>query len=94
MDGRRALLSASFTAAAQSFGPNNQSPQPPIFMTVEMSDFSEDRQLDVTIGTVKRLKIFALRQYNQAVKEGAHSVTSYWDGYIRALGHLIEAEGE
>jgi hypothetical protein len=62
--------------------------------TSEISDFSEDRQLDVTIGTVKRLKIFALRQYNQAVKEGAHSVTSYWDGYIRALGHLIEAEGE
>jgi hypothetical protein len=62
--------------------------------TSATSDFSEDRQLDVTIGTVKRLKIFAFRQYNQAVKEGAHSVTSYWDGYIRALGHLIEAEGE
>ena len=62
--------------------------------TSATSDFSEDRQLDVTIGTVKRLKIFAYRQYNQAVKEGAHSVSSYWDGYLRALSHLIEAEGE
>ena len=62
--------------------------------TFATSDFSEDRQLDVTIGTVKRLKIFAYRQYNQAVKEGAHSVSSYWDGYLRALSHLIEAEGE
>jgi hypothetical protein len=62
--------------------------------TPETSGFSEDRQLDVTVGTLKRLKIFALRQYNQAVKDGAHSVSSYWDGYIRACSHIIEAEGE
>jgi hypothetical protein len=62
--------------------------------TPETSDFSEDRQLDVTVGTLKRLKIFAFRQYNQAVKDGAHSVSSYWDGYIRACSHIIEAENE
>jgi hypothetical protein len=94
MDGRKALSSESSPLDAQFFGRNHQPPKPPMSTTPETSDFSEDRQLDVTIGTVKRLKIFALRQYNQAVKEGAHSVTSYWDGYIRALGHLIEAEGE
>jgi len=62
--------------------------------TPETSDFSEDRQLDVTVGTLKRLKIFAFRQYNQAVKDGAHSVSCYWDGYIRACSHIIEAENE
>jgi hypothetical protein len=62
--------------------------------TPETLDFSEDRQLDVTVGTLKRLKIFAFRQYNQAVKDGAHSVSSYWDGYIRACSHIIEAENE
>ena len=62
--------------------------------TPETSDFSEDRQLDVTIGAIKQLKIFAYRQYNHAIKDGAHVVSSYWDGYIRALGHVIEAETE
>lgn len=62
--------------------------------TPETSDFSDDRQLDVTIGVIKRLKIFAYRQYNQAVKDGAIVVGSYWDGYIRALSHVIEAENE
>ena len=62
--------------------------------TPETSDFSDERQLDVTIGAIKQLKIFAFRQYNQAVKDGAHVVSSYWDGYIRALGHVIEAETE
>ena len=63
-------------------------------MTPAMSEPSDDRQLDVTVGTLKRLKIFAYRQYNQAVKEGAHSVSSYWDGYIRACSHIFEAEQE
>ena len=62
--------------------------------TPETSDFSDDRQLDVTIGTIKQLKIFAYRQYNQAIKDGAHVVSSYWDGYLRACNHIIEAETE
>ena len=60
----------------------------------ETSRFNEERQLDVTIGVVKGLKIFALEQYNQAVKDGAQAVVSYWDGYMRALSHVIEAEME
>ena len=63
-------------------------------MTSETSDFSEDRQLDVTIGTIKQLKIFALRQYNQAIRDGAKSATCYWDGYLGCLLHVIEAENE
>ena len=52
------------------------------------------RQLDATIGLIKRLKIFALEQYNQAVKDDAKAAVSYWDGYMRALAHVIEAEME
>jgi hypothetical protein len=63
-------------------------------MTPETSDFNEDRQLDVTVGTLKRLKMFGYKHYNQAVKDGAHSVSSYWDGYIRACSHIFEAESE
>jgi hypothetical protein len=61
---------------------------------LDQSRFNEDRQLDVTIGLVKRLKIFALEQYNQAAKDDAKAAISYWDGYMRALTHVIEAEME
>ena len=60
----------------------------------ETSRLNEERQLDVTIGLIKRLKIFALEQYNQAVKDGAQAAVHHWDGYMRALGHVIEAEME
>ena len=60
----------------------------------ETSGFNEERQLDVTIGVIKRLKMDALERYNQAVKDGAKAAVSYWDGYMRALAHLIEAEME
>ena len=60
----------------------------------ETSRFSEDRQLDVTIGVIKRLKMFGIEHYNQARKDEAKAAVSYWDGYIRALTHVIEAEME
>ena len=63
-------------------------------MTPAMCEPNEDRKLDVSIGTLKRLKIFAYKHYNQAVKDGAVSAASYWDGYIRACGHIYEAENE
>jgi len=63
-------------------------------MTAETSDFSEDRQLDVTVGTLKRLKIYGYKHYNQAIKDGAMTAASYWDGYIRACSHIYEAEQE
>ena len=63
-------------------------------MTPAMSEFNEERQLDVSVGTLKRLKIYAYKHYNQAIKDGAFSLASYWDGYIRACTHVIEAENE
>jgi hypothetical protein len=62
--------------------------------TPATSEFNEERQLDVSVGTLKRLKMYAYRHYNQAVKDGAYSLASYWDGYIRACTHVIEAENE
>jgi hypothetical protein len=59
-----------------------------------MCEPSDDRQLDVTLSTLKRLKIYAYDQYGQAIKDGAMSAASYWDGYIRACTHIIEAEDE
>lgn len=64
-------------------------------MTSETSEqFNEERQLDVTVGTVKRLLIMGYDHYNDAMKGEAHGIASYWDGYIRALQHVLEAENQ
>lgn len=63
-------------------------------MTLETSKFSEERQVDVTIGVIKKLKMFGLEHYNQAVKDGYQQGASYWNGYMRALSHVLEAEME
>ena len=62
--------------------------------TPATSEFNEERQLDVSIGTLKRLKMYAYKHYNQAIRDGAMTVAAYWDGYIRACTHVIEAENE
>jgi hypothetical protein len=59
-----------------------------------MSEPNEERQLDVSVGTLKRLKIYGYKHYNQAMKDGAHSVSCYWDGYLCACRHIFEAEQE
>ena len=63
-------------------------------MTPAMSECNEDRQLDVTVAVLKRLKIYGYKHYNQAIRDGAMTVAAYWDGYIRACTHVIEAENE
>jgi hypothetical protein len=64
-------------------------------MTPETSSRSDDDiQVDVTVGLCKRLLIDAYRRYNEATKDGAHHVASYWDGYIRGIQHVLEAQNE
>ena len=71
------------------------SDSPELKMTYETSKQNDDdRQIDVNIGTCKRLLIDAYKRYNEAVKDGAHHVASYWDGYIRGIQHVLEADGQ
>ena len=60
----------------------------------ETSLWAEDRQIDVTVGVIKNLKIAAMKHYNDCVTSGAMAAASYWDGYLRALSHVLEAENE
>lgn len=62
-------------------------------MTPGTSSLSE-RPIDVSAEVIGRLKSFAVDHYNQAMKEGAMAAVSYWDGYIRACQHILEAEHE
>jgi len=43
---------------------------------------------------IKRLLEDAYGHYNQAIMSDAKHVASYWDGYIRACQHILEAERE
>jgi hypothetical protein len=63
-------------------------------MTIETSNLSEDRQVDVEVGAIKRLIMDAMERYNDAVKSGDKYGEAYDDGYIRALRHVLEMENE
>jgi len=63
-------------------------------MTSETSNFNEERQVDVTVGVIKRLLLHGYERYNDAVKSGHQYGAAYNDGYIRALRHVLEAENE
>lgn len=52
-----------------------------------------DRQLDVSIIAIKQLLIDAYTSYERAFRNGDPE-QRYWDGYIRALHHVIEMEGQ
>lgn len=63
--------------------------------TPETSDsFSPDRPLDVSVGTVRRLLDMAYRHYLEAARINSEPILDYWDGYIRACKHILEAEGQ
>lgn len=63
-------------------------------MILETSSPSEERQLDVSVGTIKRLILLGMERYNESVKSGYKYGEAYNDGYIRALRHVLEAENE
>jgi hypothetical protein len=64
-------------------------------MTSETSKSNdEERQLDITLGTVKRFLLMGYEHYNEAMRDGHHTVAGYWDGYIRCCQHILEAEGQ
>jgi len=63
-------------------------------MTRETSNPSDNDQIDTTVGAAKRLLIMAHTQYNEAMKEGAMHRSSWWDGYIRGIQHILEAQHE
>ena len=63
-------------------------------MTTETSNLSEDRQVDVTLGAIKRLILDGMERYNEAIKSGYKYGEAYNDGYIRALRHVLEMENE
>jgi len=52
-----------------------------------------ERNLDVSVAAIKSLLIDAYSRYEQAFRAGDPD-QRYWDGYIRALHHVLEMEGQ
>jgi hypothetical protein len=52
-----------------------------------------ERNLDVSVTAIKSLLIDAYSRYEQAFRAGDPD-QRYWDGYIRALHHVLEMEGQ
>jgi hypothetical protein len=64
-------------------------------MTSETSSQPElDRQIDVSLGAIKRSLEWAYKQCNDCEKAGYSSSASYWNGYIRAMQHVLEMENQ
>lgn len=42
----------------------------------------------------KRLLLMGYEHYGEAMKGDHKIVASYWDGYIRAIQHIIEMDGQ
>jgi hypothetical protein len=94
MGGRRALSLPCTQTAAAFIGMWAALKRSPGYSMNETSNLNEERQLDVSAGAVKRLILDGMERYNEAVKSGYKYGEAYYDGYIRALKHVLEAENE
>ena len=45
-------------------------------------------------GDIRRLLIWAYESYSDAFEKGNTAESMYWDGYIRALHHVLEGIGQ
>jgi len=60
----------------------------------ETSEPNDDKMLDVSIGTLKRLRIAAGDRQNEAQRDGRQMAATWWDGYLCALRHVYQAQDE
>ena len=65
-----------------------------MYTTTAMSNQTDETKIDASVEDCKRLLVQAYSRYNDAVTSGAVSIASYWDGYIRGIQHVLEAQHE
>ena len=59
-----------------------------------MTSATSELPIDVSRDAIKRCLIDAYKRCQAAEDEGARCISSYWNGYIRALQHVLEMEHE
>lgn len=51
-------------------------------------------EMSLLTGDIRRLLIWAYESYSTAFSKGNVGESMYWDGYIRALHHVLEGIGQ
>lgn len=83
------------TTAVRSFGSKAQPRKQHGFMTSETSRSGRNSALlEVERTAVQGLLIDAESRYQRAFQEGDQPLQMWWDGYLRALYHVLEMEGQ
>ena len=59
-----------------------------------MEKVFEQSEMSLLTGDIRRLLIWAYDGYSKAFSNGDTRESMYWDGYIRALHHVLEGIGQ
>jgi hypothetical protein len=95
MAGKKHMSHTPPRSVVQSFGRKAQTIELPAFTTSATSKSAmQSDQLDVTKSAVRGLLIDAERKYTNAFKDDDKPLQMWYDGYIRAIHHVLEMEGQ
>ena len=82
-------------SVVQSFGRKDQTIELHAFTTSATSKSAmQSDQLNVTKSVVRRLLVDAERKYTNAFKDDDKPLQMWYDGYMRAIYHVLEKEGQ
>lgn len=59
-----------------------------------MEQLFNKTEVEVLTDDIKRLLIWGYESYDDSFRAGDVKESMYWDGYIRALHHVLEMEGQ
>ena len=75
----------------KSLSPTNETSEQKMIRMERMFNQSE---IQVLTGDIKSLLIWAYESYDKSFKRRDTKESMYWDGYIRALHHVLEGMGQ
>jgi len=82
-------------SVVQSFGRKDQTIELPAFTTSATSKSAmQSDKLDVAKSAVRGLLLDAEHRYNAAFEVDDRPLAMWYDGYMRAIYHILEMEGE
>ena len=61
---------------------------------IRMEHMFNRTELEILTGDIKSLLIWGYESYNASFKKDDIKESMYWDGYIRALHHVLDGIGQ
>ena len=61
---------------------------------IRMEHMFNRTELEILTGDIKSLLIWGYESYSDSFKKGEVRESMYWDGYIRALHHVLDGIGQ